>query len=257
MEPGTYGIQLLASKRAALGKANMDEIQKLRAAYAGAMALTSSSDEKIKASAAALCESLKASAAALGIDLDAAPAEEAAPPSEKVEGQAAEEPAPAAPAPATAAEEPKKEMPMAANKVASAGLTMADVQKVIREENAKRDLIEANKDRMTPAMVNIVASKSLKEARELVGALPPRPVGAAPAKVAQPSLNAVASAAAPSTEDEPTPEEKFNIDRLRKSFGMTAENVTASREKAEKGDLGVLSITKLEAARKEARKAAN
>lgn len=253
MEPGTYGINLLASAGANRGSKNMDEIDKLRAAYAAMMAMASSTDPDIKASAAALCEKLKANAATLGIDLEAAGPEAELPATDLPASRAD-----ATPAPAGGTTQPAK-FPPGASAAAARGVTLAEVTSVIREENAKRDMLAANAGRpgLTQGLVQVLAGKSLREAREIIGALPPK-LAPVVEKVPPAPLNATAGAAAVATggtqpaagvvaEDKPTAEEAHDIDKMRRQFGLSVEAVTASRASLAAGEGGVLSIARLRA----------
>ena len=224
-EPGTFGINMLAS-RASAEKTHMD-LDTLKALIAAAQKMADSAENAdLKAVGTDLVKQLTDMASKLGLDLT-----EAAP---------ASEPAPVAPA-AAAAEPDAKPVPAVAGKA----LTIADVQKAIHEERAKSELITAavaGRQGMTPALASILAGKSLAECRAFVGALPM--AAAATVKVTLPALNATAAAAAPS-EPETTRDEAHDIEKMRKQLGVSVERVTASKAAAQAGTLGVLSIDRI------------
>jgi hypothetical protein len=125
---------------------------------------------------------------------------------------------------------------------------------LIREENAKQAFLTANAARpgMTPALMGVLASKSLKDAREIVGTLAPLPIAGPAGKVTLAPLNATAGAGAVEgaagaavVEDALTPQEAFDIERMRKQLGVTVESVTASRKNIEAGTAGLLSHDRL------------
>jgi hypothetical protein len=239
-EPGTYGISMLASATISRGK-TMNEIDKLRAAYAGNMALAGSSDESIKAAALAMCESLKAAASALGIDLEKAP-EEAAPASEApVAKKASEDAPPAEPAkvvPAAGAAEPpadpSKEKP----------LTASALNRILAERDERTAMMAD--PRVSKEMANVIASADLSTARNIVKALPALPAPQGTNGQTQP-VNHTASAA--KVEVPLNAVEAHIVDGYRRALGLTAENVTAARKMMDAdpdGELGIaVSLSKL------------
>lgn len=233
-EPGTFSIAMLAS-RASAEKTHMD-LEKLKALIAAAQQMADAAENAdLKAVGTDLVKQLTDMAAKLGLDLTAAP--EAAPASQ------------AAPVVAAAPEE--KPMPAVAGK----GVTIADVQAVIREERAKSELLTAavaGRQGMTPALASILAGKSLAECRAFVGALPM--VAAATVKVTLPALNATASAAG-AGEPDMTPGEAADVEKMRKQIGVSLLSVTASKADAGKGTLGVLSVARIQEMKAEARAA--
>lgn len=228
----------------------MNEIFQLRAAYAALLAMADSTDPDVKAHAVALCASLKEKATALGIDLEAAP--DAALDGPPVVADADTAP-PVAPTPA---------VPGAARAVASRHLSVGDVADIFRQEHAKRDLLglaSTNREGMTPALANVLASKSLTEVRAIVGALPMKTVAAianatttaTDGKVPVVQLGATAGAGAVDTAaptggaTDLTTEEGRDVESMRKQLGLTTEAVTASREACSKGVGGVISIARI------------
>jgi hypothetical protein len=211
----------------------------LKALIADAQKMADSAESAdLKAMGADLAKQLTDAATKLGVDLTAAPEAPAA--------QAAADAPPPAP--------PAKEEEKAVAKIASKGITIADVTAAIREENAKRDLLVAAKNRvgMTPELANVLASKSLSEVRAIVGALPM--AAGSDIKVKLPALNATASAPAASA---PEAEEKDNdILKLRRQLGVSAENALAAKADAVSGQLGVLSVARLQEMKAKARKEA-
>ena len=250
LEPGTYSVNMLASASASRGFTTMNEIFQLRAAYAALLAMADSTDPDVKAHAVALCASLKEKATALGIDLEAAP--DAALDGPPVVADADTAP-PVAPTPA---------VPGAARAVASRHLSVGDVADIFRQEHAKRDLLglaSTNREGMTPALANVLASKSLTEVRAIVGALPMKTVAAianatttaTDGKVPVVQLGATAGAGAVDTAaptggaTDLTTEEGRDVESMRKQLGLTTEAVTASREACSKGVGGVISIARI------------
>lgn len=236
-EPGTYGINMLASRASA--ERNTMDLETLKALLAAAQKMADSAENAdLKAVGADLVKQLTDMASKLGLDLTAAP--EAAPASEAAPVAAA------APAPAA---DPKA-MPAAASK----SITLADVQSVIREERAKSELLTAavaGRQGMTPALASLLAGKSLAECRAFVGALPM--VAAPTVKITLPALNATA-AAAPG-EPESTPAEDETIARLRSQLGVTAAVASAAKAEAAAGTLGVLSVARIQDLKAKARAA--
>jgi hypothetical protein len=112
--------------------------------------------------------------------------------------------------------------------------TLADVGSLLREEDIKRTYLAANAQRegMTPALLNVLAGKSLAETREIVEALPPSP---AAADLAQHLREAATTA-----------EEAHDIDKMRRAFGLTPEAVTAAKKATADGETGVLSLARLQ-----------
>lgn len=218
-EPGTYGISMLASASANRSK-TMDEMANLKAAYAGAMAMSGSSDPEIKAAAATLCEKLKAQAAVLGIDIEAA---DAAPAPDAPEALAAAE----APAPAAPPVDDSKKTPMVAsadNAPAEKPLTASALTAMLAERDERTAM--AADPRLSKEMKNVVASADLKTARAIVKALPalPAPSGS----VGQPGpVNHTAGAKMDVALNQG---ETFVANRYREALGVTAENVTAARK---------------------------
>lgn len=245
MEPATYGINLLASasetRRITMDKDLMMAL--LKAAQAAASGAT---DGDFKAMAGDLAAQLTDRAKTMGVDpsasTDAGPASDAAG------------------ARAAADTKDAKDGATTTTATASRSLSMSDVQRAIREENAKRDLLTANAGRpgLTDGMVSLLASKSLAEVRELVNALPPKPSTAEKVTLVAltASAEAVAGTAASGGAKGATPEEQGEIRKLHKQLGVDAENVTAARSEAEKGTLGVLSVKRLEGFRGDAKKKA-
>lgn len=257
LEPGTFGINLLASASAARGS-SMNEIEQLRAAYAALLAMVNSTDADVKANATALCAKLKEQASTLGIDLDASP-------DAVIDAPVVADASTALPPPA-----PKAEVPGAARAVAARPLTSEDVASIFRQENVKRELLAlaaTNREGMTPALANVLASKPLTEVRSIVGALPLRTVAAiasasaaattAPGKVPPAQLEATASASAVdhvngAEVNDLTPEEARDVVSMRKQFGLSVEAVTASRVACAKGEGGVLTVARLREMKKTA-----
>ncbi|KYG11418.1 hypothetical protein BE21_57550 [Sorangium cellulosum] len=238
LEPGTWGIGLLASKAARPTEKRMD-LDQLKNGIATATTLAESSeDPEIKAAAQAFAEKLSGLAASLGLDLSA--------------------PAPDSAAPAAAAaDEETKPAPAVAAVASKGGVTLADVQRVIREESAKANLIAsaANRPGMTAALKTLLAGKPLAEVKAIVSALPVPSVtpaapenvtaskpGVPPAPVAQPQAPAL------------DPVDAYRVELMDKQFGpvVTPERVAASKEAAAKGTLGVISVARLRDARKAA-----
>ncbi|MGK3961330.1 phage protease [Sorangium sp. So ce1667] len=241
LEPGTWGIGLLASKAARTTENKMD-LDQLKNGIATATTLAESSeDPEIKAAAQAFAEKLSGLAASLGLDLSAAPAPA------KDETVAA------------ADEEPAKPTPAVAAVASKGGLTMADVQRVFREESAKTSLIAsaASRPGMTPALMTLLASKPLAEVKAIVTALPaptlapaPAPVAATASKPGVPPAPIAQPQAAPLD-----PVDAYRIGLMDKQFDaniITPERVAASKEAAAKGTLGVVSVARLREARKSA-----
>lgn len=236
-EPGTYGISMLASAGVnRKASRNMDEMAKLRAAYAGAMALAASSDEKIKASAVALCESLMAAASALGVDLDKAEEAPAGTPEALAAAEADKAKVVAPPAmgaspatmPAVAAEDkPTVEKPLTAGAL-----------HVILAERDERTAMMAD-PRLDPAMKNVVASADLKTARAIIRALPAK---AAPQGSEGPAgpVNHIAG----SNQAGPmNMVEQHQAERNRQMLGVSVENVTAARKLMESDPDGEGGVT--------------
>lgn len=186
-EPGTYGINLLASRASASRREPMD-LEMMKQLLAMALGLAdSSSDPELKRLAADFAKSLGDKASALGIDPSAAPASEAPAAAAATDPQKDPPGVPAAAGGDCApGQDPKGNM-------ASRGkpLTEADVTRIMNQDRERREILAANRDRpgMTEPLANLLASKSLQEVRQFVAALPPRP--AAPT-----AQNATASAAA-------------------------------------------------------------
>ncbi len=235
-EPGTYSISMLASRAGASDRSFKMDSDLLKALIADAQKLADSAESAdLKAMGADLAKQLTDAATKLGVDLTAAPEAPAA--------QAAADAPPPAP--------PAKEEEKAVAKIASKGITIADVTAAIREENAKRDLLVAAKNRvgMTAELANVLASKSLSEVRAIVGALPM--AAGSDIKVKLPALNATASAPAPEAE-----EKDDDILKLRRQLGVSAENAVAAKADAVSGQLGVLSVARLQEMKAKARKEA-
>jgi hypothetical protein len=238
-EPGTYGINMLAS-RATAERTTMD-LETLKALLAAAQKMAENAENAdLKSVGADLVTQLTDMAGKLGMDLTAAPASDPAPAA----------PVAAAADPVAPAADPKT-VPAAASK----GITLADVQSVIREERAKSELLTAavaGRQGMTPALVTILASKSLAECRAFVGALPM--VFAPALKITLPALNATASAAAAS-EPEATQAEVNDIEKMRKQLGVTAAVAASAKAEAAAGTLGVLSVARIQELKVKARAA--
>lgn len=194
-----------------------------------AAAATSATDEGFKAMCADLQTQLAERAKAMGID--AAGADPPPPASERTEQQQA--------AKRAAAGQP------GATQVAGAGLQLADVRALMREERAKEMLIASAKDRpgMTPAFAAYLAEQSLDAVRTIVATLP-APAGGTSQGV--PATPLVAGAGAGGAGEQLTAEEAADIKALDKIFGADPEKLTASREAAKRGEAGVLSVARLE-----------
>ena len=147
----------------------MNEIEKLRAAYAALQAMLSSTDADIKASATALVEKMKAQASTLGIDLDAAATDPAAVVDPAVAGGAAAPgAAPPPPAPAVAAADTAKPTATAvASRTATVTpgerpATMTEIRRMMAEDTERKAMTEDK--RLSPGMRNVVASADRKTA---------------------------------------------------------------------------------------------
>jgi hypothetical protein len=164
-EPGTYGINLLASRAAAEGTA-MD-LELLMALINGAKKLAETAqDPALKAMGADLAAQLEAAAQALGLNVGGEP----------------KPPDAAAGAGATEEEEKQAAAKAAAAKASPAKpLTMeqltAAVQLATREEAEKGRLLASAKGRpgVTDAMVAFLGARSLAEVREFIATLSPVP----------------------------------------------------------------------------------
>jgi hypothetical protein len=232
-DPGTYGISMLASA-SATRKTTMDEITQLRAAYAGNMALAGSTDAKIAAAAAAMCEQLKTAASALGINLDeeAAPASDAAPaPSAAT---AAEAPAPPAPV------EDKTKM---TNAIASAEqpMTRAELSRFLAEHEERR-AISAD-PRLSNEMRNVVASADLPTARAILKALPPVQAPAGTGGDVGGPVNHTAGAGRGAHLPAMSAAELHMSEHIRESLDVTPENVTAAATALAKDPDGGIAVS--------------
>lgn len=246
MEPATYGINLLASASAAR-RNGMDKDLMMALLKAAQAAASGATDGDFKAMAGDLATQLTDRAKAMGVD--PATTTDAGPTSDAAGARAAALPG---------ASDAKDAKDVTASATAGKGLSMGDVQRAIREENAKRDLLAANAGRpgLTDGLVQLLASKSLAEVREIVGALPPKPPTVE--KVALVALTASAAAVTGTVTSGDakgaSPEEQGEIRKLHRQLGVDVENVTAARGEAEKGTLGVLSVKRLEGFRADAKK---
>jgi hypothetical protein len=242
-EPGTYGISMLASAGANRGT-TMDEIAKLRAAYAAMMGMSNSTDPEIKAAAVALSDKLKTQAATLGIDLEAAgdaPAGDAP----AIADAGALAPPPVDPAkPATAA----ATMPAIAALASRAAVrvdaerpaTMAEIRRMLAED-AERKAMAAD-PRLSSAMRNVVASADLATARSIVKALPAAPIPEGTNGDDGGPVNHVASAH-PAATVSMNAADRFAADRIADQLGVTPENVTAARKIMETDPEGAVAVS--------------
>lgn len=205
-----------------------DKTLMLAILQAVAAAATGATDEGFKAMCADLQTQLAERAKAMGID--AAGADPPPPASERTEQQQ------------QAAKRGAAGQP-GATQVAGAGLQLADVRALMREEKAKEMLIASAKDRpgMTPAFAAYLAEQSLDAVRTIVATLP-APAGGTSQGVPATPLVAGAGGAG----EQLTAEEAADIKALDKIFGADPEKLTASREAAKRGEAGVLSVARLE-----------
>jgi hypothetical protein len=213
-EPATWGINLLASASRA-GRQDMDQEQ-LRAAYASAMKMAAGGDEASKA----YCASLKASAEKAGINLD----EEPGPKSERGEGQATK---------ASAESEPGKKEAEMATKVAGKGLSLDELDRHLELRDEKARLLEANKDRIHPGHLTMLAGKGygLPEVKNYIAGLPLRPVAGGTEGDAGGTVGrgAGAGSAGRAAEDVISPRDEFAAETLRKKLGVSKANVVAAK----------------------------
>ncbi|MFO0588829.1 MAG: phage protease [Polyangiaceae bacterium] len=177
-EPGTYGVNLLASRASANPsdrKLTMDDISILKALLAAAMGCAQCADSDCQAIGVDIAKQVSDFASSKGLDLTSS-----APPSEATPVQAA----------ACAPEEDKKNMTASkpvltyedveklvtervnaalAQNVTAGKAISTEVRTVLSEESEKRALLEANKD-VLGGMLPLLATKSLGEVKSFVAA---------------------------------------------------------------------------------------
>jgi hypothetical protein len=217
-EPGTWGVNLLASRAgAAQGKTQVDEKQ-IRAAYALASMQAAAAEGPLKDTAAAYVEQLKSAAAAMGVDLEKEP--EAAPESKKPEAQAAAEPAKLT--------EPTKPEAQAAAVTAGKPLTAADFDRRFAEHTERQTLLAGIQGRVPEGHAQLVASMGLTQLRVYARGLPAPvdPDGKGGVRAA----NVTAGTDRVGKAEPLTALEQRDVDDLRAALGQTSENVTATRK---------------------------
>lgn len=170
-EPATYGLQLL-SKATTLKGNNVDELSFSKAILAACAAATGMTNTDFLSLKTELESQVPALASQNGLDLSTP---EAAPVS--VEAPApvqAADPMPAAPKeePKVTADEPKPPVVMA-----SKALTLADMQRVVKEDREKQAILSAHAELLGP-MVALLADKPIAEVRQFVVAAKSRVLSA-------------------------------------------------------------------------------
>ena len=228
-EPATYGVNLLASRANPGDRRTMNEAQ-LRAAFGLAKMQAEGADGDMKAAAAAFVEQLRQAAKNLGVDLDKGGGE-AAPASVEASTQTATDPAAAAAATQMASADCAPDKNALASRGAGRMPTQAEIDRMHADAVSKVDLLAANKDRLTPKLSSMLASRSLAETREFLEALPSRAagsegtggdvsgaVGLGPMRAAQGAKRALSA------------QDNFTASRIRGALGVTDK----AAEEAEK-----------------------
>lgn len=219
-EPATWGINLLASRAgAAQGKTQVDEKQ-IRAAYALASMQAAAAEGPLKETATAYAEQLKGAAAAMGVDLEKEP--EAAPESERAEGQAKK-----AAAESAQPSEPAKPEATAAV-TASKPVTMAEVRREMAEQTERQTLLAGIKDRVPTGHTQLVASMGLTQLRAYARGLPA--TVSAGGKGGATTANVTAGKGGTAKDEELTYDEKSMVRRWGSQLEIKPDHMTASRE---------------------------
>lgn len=234
--------------------------QQLRAAYALAKMQAETAEGDLKTTAAAYLEKLLAAAKNMGVDLESEPAPASA---EGATAGAAGDPPPPPAQGTTAAADCEKPNAMASRPKAAPApapaakpLTQADVDRMHAEAAAKVELLAANKDRLTPKLSTMLASKPLCEVRDYIEAMGPRAAGSEGTGGDVAGAVGVGPTRTPGTKSKKalSPEQNFTASRIRAGLGHTDEECSEMEKKID--DKGGYSVSIVELAKQKARKAA-
>src|SRR5262249_7989959 len=149
-------------------------------------------------------------------------------------------------------------------------LSEADVRRIWLEEREKGEILERARSRpgMTPELVSWIASRPLTEVRDVVARFAPAPQGGeqgttngvAKAAVNEANLSAAAGRAGAAALDEGaivvrkygdhmapdlTLEEGWEVERLRRSLGVSPEAMKQARQNISEGRGGVASMERI------------